>query len=99
MKTALGIASPEPNDIVQVLADSVRDPVLVVEPQSLRILQVNEKAAVLLGYREVEVRSRTLDQIVDARSVDVLREAASHRGTNSLHPARFELNNGETRDV
>jgi len=99
MKTALGTASPEPNDIVKVLADSVRVPLLVVEPQSLRILQVNEKAAAFLGYQECEVRARTLDQLVDERSVDALRRSASLCEMNSMHPARIELNHGEIRDV
>jgi len=99
MKTAVGIPSPEPNDIVKVLADSVGVPLLVVEPQSLRILQVNEKAAAFLGYQECEVRARTLDQLVDEKSVAALRQSVSHSRMNSMQLARFELNHGETREV
>jgi len=99
MKAAPTIASPVPIDIVKALAESARDPLLVVEPQSLRILQVNEKATAFLGYEEGEVQARTLDQLVDARSLEAIRQSASLCGANSLHAARFELNHGKTRDV
>lgn len=99
MKTAPSIASPEPNDIVSALAESVRDPLLVVDPQSLRIQQVNEKAAAFLGYPECELRARGLDQFVDERSLDALRQSASQCGSNSTQNARFALNHAETRDV
>ena len=99
MHTARGIASPEPNDIITVLAESVPGPVLIVEPESLRILQVNEKAAAFLGYRECELQSCTLDQLADERSLESLRQVASHRGSSSIRTVTFALKQAETRDV
>jgi len=44
MNTARGAALAEPTDIVKALVESVREPLFIVEPKTLRLLQVNQKA-------------------------------------------------------
>jgi len=99
MNTARGAALAEPTDIVKALVESVREPLFIVEPKTLRLLQVNQKAAALLGYQESEVRTHTLDQFVDERSLDALSKSASQYPASATCSITFVRNKTKSSDV
>ncbi len=87
MKTAHGPAPLKADHVLKPLIEIVTEPLLIVEAQSLRLLQVNERAAALLELSEPERGISTLDRILDRQSLEALRQVPSRR----MSPTRLRV--------
>jgi hypothetical protein len=65
------------------LIDFVSDPLVIVDALGLRLLQVNERAAALLGLSGQHLLDSALDGIMDEDSIAALRQVP----TNDTNPA------------
>jgi transcriptional regulator with PAS, ATPase and Fis domain len=57
----------EPDDLLKVLIEDVNSAVLVVDPQSLRFLKVNQKAIDLLGFSNGDVANAPVHRVFSSR--------------------------------
>jgi len=81
MKSAVSdaIASIGDQEIFKALMENVGEAVFVIEPHTLRILDVNQKAATWLGYSTEEILALKVDGVFPGCGTecsDLLREAA-----------------------
>jgi transcriptional regulator with PAS, ATPase and Fis domain len=99
MTTAQAAPRLDSTDILKPLIDCVSDPLLIVEPQNLRCLEVNQRAAALLGRSEPELLSLGLDKVVDQQGAETLRDMACLRQKLATRHVNFLSNQGEARSV
>jgi len=95
MKTACGAAPLKVSDVLKPLIEIVTDPLFIVHAESLRLLQVNEQAGVLLQLSETELLGSTLDRILDHGSIESLRRVPSQRRSPTRQRVRILGNRGQ----
>jgi transcriptional regulator with PAS, ATPase and Fis domain len=97
MKSACAAKLAEPNELLRVLIECVNDALCLLDPQSLRLIEVNQKAAALLGRPKSELLHSTLHDLVDRQSVEALRHFEDPLQGITTRQVRLVTDRGETR--